>query len=84
MFKKIKNAEFKAPTGVSAEAADLLQRMMTPDPHKRITIEQIRQVSVQSAYSFVHVSAFACVHIGELLGACACGCVFRAVLLVCI
>ena len=42
LYKKILSADFQIPSFVSNEAADLISRILTTDPAKRITIAQIR------------------------------------------
>lgn len=43
LYKKILSGEFKIPSFVSKPAADLLQKILTTDPEKRLKIEEIRQ-----------------------------------------
>ena len=42
LYKKILSGEFKIPSFVSKEAADLLQKILNTDPEKRYKIEDIR------------------------------------------
>ena len=42
MFKWIKNAKYYMKDSASIEAKDLLNRMIQPDPFRRITIEEIK------------------------------------------
>jgi serine/threonine protein kinase len=41
LFAQIKNAAYASPTGVSLHAADLISRMLNPDPNQRIKSSQI-------------------------------------------
>ncbi|KAJ1640780.1 kinase-like domain-containing protein [Pavlovales sp. CCMP2436] len=43
LYKKIIAGEFKSPNFLSADAKDLLRRMLCTDPKKRFTLEQIRK-----------------------------------------
>ena len=43
LYKKILAADYKLPDHVSREAADLLGKILTTDPEKRITIAKIRK-----------------------------------------
>jgi 5'-AMP-activated protein kinase catalytic alpha subunit len=43
LYKKILSADYQVPSFLSAEATDLIKRILTTDPEKRITIEQIKQ-----------------------------------------
>ncbi|KAG0483992.1 hypothetical protein HPP92_012076 [Vanilla planifolia] len=43
LFKKIKTGIYTLPSHLSAEARDLIPRMLVVDPMKRITIPEIRQ-----------------------------------------
>lgn len=42
LFRAIKAGAFTLPTHLSGSARDLLKRMLTVDPLRRITIEEIR------------------------------------------
>lgn len=42
LYKKILSADFQIPSFVSPEASDMINRILTTDPKKRITIPQIR------------------------------------------
>jgi serine/threonine protein kinase len=42
LFRAIKAGAFQLPTHLSPPARDLLKRMLTVDPLRRITIEEIR------------------------------------------
>lgn len=42
LYKKILSADYEQPTFISPEAQDLIQRILTTDPDKRITITQIK------------------------------------------
>jgi 5'-AMP-activated protein kinase, catalytic alpha subunit len=42
LYKKILSGEFKIPSFVSKDAADLLQKILNTDPEKRYKIEDIR------------------------------------------
>ena len=42
LYKKILNADFEMPPFLSPEAQDLINRILTTDPDKRITIPQIK------------------------------------------
>lgn len=42
MFKYIKNARYNMSGAASAEAKDLINRMIQPTPYKRITISEIK------------------------------------------
>lgn len=42
LYKKILNAEYKIPDFISEDGADMLNGLLTTDPTKRYTIEQIR------------------------------------------
>ena len=42
LYKKILSADFEMPNTISPEAQDLIQRILTTDPDKRITISQIK------------------------------------------
>lgn len=42
MFKKIKDAKYHMKGAASVEAKDILNRMMQPNPYKRITIDEIK------------------------------------------
>jgi 5'-AMP-activated protein kinase catalytic alpha subunit len=43
LYKKILAADYQLPDHVSREAADLIRRILTTDPEKRITIPKIRK-----------------------------------------
>ena len=43
LYKKILSGEFKIPSFVSKNASDLLYKILTTDPEKRLKIEEIRQ-----------------------------------------
>ena len=43
LYKKILNAEYIIPNYVSNEAKDLIKKILTTDPAKRITITEIKQ-----------------------------------------
>ena len=43
LYKKILSADYELPEHVSDEAADLISRILTTDPDKRITMEQIKR-----------------------------------------
>lgn len=43
LYKKIMNGEYVIPNFVSNEAKDLIKRILTTDPTKRITIPEIKQ-----------------------------------------
>ncbi|KAJ5077701.1 non-specific serine/threonine protein kinase [Anaeramoeba ignava] len=45
LFQKIRKAEYIIPPFVSSSAADLISKMLNPDPIKRITISQIMEHS---------------------------------------
>ena len=42
LYKKILSADFEMPSFLSPEAQDLINRILTTDPEKRITISQIK------------------------------------------
>ncbi len=42
LYKKILSADFEMPGFLSPEAQDLINRILTTDPEKRITISQIK------------------------------------------
>lgn len=42
LFKKIKNADFTYPSWFSADVRALLDRILVPDPDKRITLAELR------------------------------------------
>ncbi|KAK8886986.1 hypothetical protein M9Y10_038021 [Tritrichomonas musculus] len=42
LFNQIRNADFKIPTYVSNQCANLIQMLLTVDPNKRITLEQAK------------------------------------------
>jgi len=42
LYKKIMNGEYIVPNFVSTEAKDLIKKILTTDPTKRITITEIR------------------------------------------
>lgn len=42
LYKKILSADYQMPNFISAEAKDLIKRILTTDPEKRITIEEIK------------------------------------------
>eukprot|EP01102_Stenamoeba_stenopodia_P007926 TRINITY_DN2237_c0_g1_i1.p1 TRINITY_DN2237_c0_g1~~TRINITY_DN2237_c0_g1_i1.p1 ORF type:complete len:515 (-),score=104.42 TRINITY_DN2237_c0_g1_i1:120-1664(-) len=42
LLRKVVNGKFTLPKNLSPECADLIQRMLTVDPQKRITIDEIR------------------------------------------
>lgn len=42
LLRKVVNGKFVLPKNISPECADLIQRMLTVDPQKRITIDEIR------------------------------------------
>ena len=43
LYKKILSADYEMPDFISPEAHDLIVRILTTDPEKRITIAQIKQ-----------------------------------------
>ena len=43
LYKKILSADFEMPNFLSPEAQDIISRILTTDPEKRITIPQIQQ-----------------------------------------
>lgn len=43
LYKKILSADFDMPNFISPEAQDLVSRVLTTDPDKRISIAQIKQ-----------------------------------------
>ena len=43
LYKKILSADYHLPEHVSEEASDLISRILTTDPDKRITIPEIRE-----------------------------------------
>lgn len=43
LYSKILNAQYEMPNFVSEEVADLITRMLTTDPEKRITLDGIRE-----------------------------------------
>ena len=43
LYKKILEADFQVPSFISPEASDLINRILTTDPDKRITISEIKQ-----------------------------------------
>lgn len=43
LYKKILSADYDLPEHVSDEAGDLISRILTTDPEKRITMEQIKK-----------------------------------------
>jgi 5'-AMP-activated protein kinase, catalytic alpha subunit len=43
LYKKILEADFQVPSFISPEASDLINRILTTDPEKRITISEIKQ-----------------------------------------
>jgi 5'-AMP-activated protein kinase catalytic alpha subunit len=43
LYKKILAADYQLPDHVSREAADLIGKILTTDPEKRITIPKIRK-----------------------------------------
>lgn len=43
LYKKILSADYQLPSFVSAEASDLIKRILTTDPCQRITIEAIKE-----------------------------------------
>ncbi|KAE9295957.1 hypothetical protein PF001_g17090 [Phytophthora fragariae] len=43
LYKKILSANYKMPTFLSANAQDLIRRILETDPEKRYTVEKIRQ-----------------------------------------
>ncbi|KAM3135268.1 hypothetical protein pb186bvf_012566 [Paramecium bursaria] len=43
LYEKIKTHDFALPKGVSPQAQDLLRRILQKDPHKRISIGEIRR-----------------------------------------
>jgi len=43
LYKKILAADYDLPSHVSVEAADLLRRILTTDPEKRISIPNIKK-----------------------------------------
>jgi 5'-AMP-activated protein kinase catalytic alpha subunit len=43
LYKKILSADYQLPNFISPEAADMISRILTTDPEKRITIAQIKQ-----------------------------------------
>lgn len=43
LYEKILKGEFSIPSHVSTEAKDLLRRLLTVDPRKRITISEIKE-----------------------------------------
>ena len=43
LYKKILSADYEMPDFISPEAHDLIVRILTTDPEKRITIPQIKQ-----------------------------------------
>ena len=45
LYKKIINGHFEVPFYVSDKAKDLIKRLLTVDPNKRITIKQIKEHS---------------------------------------
>lgn len=42
LYNKILKGEFEIPAYVTAEAADLLRRILVTDPTKRITIQEMK------------------------------------------
>ena len=42
LYKKILSADYEKPNFISPAAMDLIQRILTTDPEKRITIAQIK------------------------------------------
>ena len=42
LYKKILSADFEMPNNISNEAQDLITRILTMDPEKRITISSIK------------------------------------------
>jgi 5'-AMP-activated protein kinase catalytic alpha subunit len=42
LYKKILSADFQVPNFISPEATDMISRILTTDPEKRITISQIK------------------------------------------
>ncbi len=42
LYKKILSADYQVPNFLSEEACDLIKRILTTDPDKRITIEEIK------------------------------------------
>jgi serine/threonine protein kinase len=42
LFQKIKNADFEYPDWFSSEARDLLAKILVPDPHSRINLNDIK------------------------------------------
>jgi serine/threonine protein kinase len=42
LFQKIKNADFEYPDWFSAEARDLLSKILIPDPHNRAKISELK------------------------------------------
>ena len=43
LYKKILSADYETPNFISPEAQDLIHRILTTDPEKRITIPQIKK-----------------------------------------
>lgn len=43
LYKKIMNGEYLIPNFVSSDAKDLIKRILTTDPKKRITIQEIKE-----------------------------------------
>lgn len=43
LYKKILSADYQVPNFISPEACDLIARILTTDPDKRIKIDQIKQ-----------------------------------------
>lgn len=44
LFVKIKNVDFKIPTSLSAEAADLVKKLLIADPEKRLGSQSIDEI----------------------------------------
>lgn len=68
LYKKILAANYKLPKFVSQEAADLMRKILNPDPTKRFVIDDIRKHQWFNLYKVRYLLIFISVRMSILIG----------------